>query len=131
MCATQSNIYVHHSAVFQFDIGYRLSTSSSMDIIINACTAKSYVSNIMAMKICIGELAYQRPLNSEGFWRTAGKWLSSYSRYNEIINSVVHSWGSSHHWAGIIFCVHVIYVIVKNVTPYFNRPRFLNRSLVG
>ena len=77
------------------------------------------------MKICIGELAYQRPLKSKEYWRTAGKWFSFYSRYNEIINSVVHSWGSSHHWAGIIFCVHVVYVIVKNVTTALTGLAFL------
>ena len=32
---------------------------------------------------------------------------------------------------GLFFCVHVIYVIMKIVTPCFNRPSLLSRSLVG
>ena len=31
------------------------------------------------------------------------------------------AWGSNHHWAGIIFCVQVIYVIVKVMNPCFHR----------
>ena len=38
---------------------------------------------------------------------------------------------SSHCWAGIFFCVQVIYVIVEIVIPCFNRPSLLSRSLVG
>ena len=41
------------------------------------------------------------------------------------------AWGSSHCWAGILFCIQVIYVIVKIVTPCFTRPSLLSRSLVG
>ena len=41
------------------------------------------------------------------------------------------AWGLSHRWAGIFFCVQVIYVIMKIVTPCFNRPSLLSRSLVG
>ena len=39
--------------------------------------------------------------------------------------------GSSHRWGGIFFCVQVICVIMKIVTPCFNRPSLLSRSLVG
>ena len=29
--------------------------------------------------------------------------------------------GSSHYWAGIFFCIQVVQVIMKIVTPCFNR----------
>ena len=56
-----------------------------------------------------------------------------YGRMQKKISSVpVSVWqGSSHRWAGIFFCVQVIYVIMKIVTPCFNRPSLLSRSLVG
>ena len=37
----------------------------------------------------------------------------------------------SHSQAGSFFCIQVIYVIVKIVTPCFNRPSLLSSSLVG
>ena len=45
------------------------------------------------------------------------------------LDFMLSSW--SHHWTRIYFSVQVIYVIVRTMTPCFNKPSLLSRSLVG
>ena len=40
-------------------------------------------------------------------------------------------WGSSHRQVGTSFYVQVVYVIMKIVILFFNRPSLLSKSLVG